>query len=165
MNNLIFYFQFVYYSNEELFELKKLISNCIPHAEAHLISNKDMLEKFGINNSIGRIIYIKKTDVNLSEYLNFNSLLEPITKVFNQLNLYLIQINNLFLNISMAQKYLKIQKDLNFFSNLNRIVLLNSFYLLNWMYMNMFHKKLCIISKNISLNSIYFNKIYNTDYL
>lgn len=165
MNNITFYFQFVYYSNEELFELKKLILNSIPNSTTHLISNKDMLEKFGINNSIGRIIYINKTDVSPSEYLNFFFSLEPIIKAYNQLNLFLIQVNSLFLNILMAQKYFKIQKDLNLYSNFNRIILLNSFYLLNWMYIDMFHKKLCIISKNISLNSIYFNKIYNTDYL
>ena len=165
MNNITFYFQFVYYSNDELFELKKLISSCIPNVKTHLISNKDMFERFGINNSIGRIIYIEKNDVSLSKYVDFYSLLEPIIKSYNQLNLFLIQINNLFLNIFMAQKYLKIQENLNLFANLNKIILLNSFYLLNWMYINMFHNKLSIISKNISLNSIYFNKIYSTDYL
>jgi|SRR5690606_22534895 len=165
MVNINFYFQFVHYSNEELSELKKFIKSNIPGSITHLISNKDMLDIYGISNSIGRIIYIRKTNFRISDSNEIFSLLDLVTKNYNQLNLFLIQVNDLFLNVSLAKKYLTNYLGLELYNNLNNIVLFNSLYLLNWLYINMFHKKLSIISNNIIINSISLNNVYSNDYI
>lgn len=165
MNDIIFYLQFVHYSNEELLELKKLIKDNIQGSSSHLISNRDMSEEYGIENSIGRIIFISNSNVQISESLGLFDLLEPIISKFDQLNLFLVRINGLFFNVNAAKRYMSLQDQLNLHSNYYDVVSFSKFYSLNWVFLDMFHLKSHIVFGNIKLNSISLNKIYNTEYI
>lgn len=165
MNNITFYFQFVHYSNKELLELKNLITDRMQGSISHLISNKNMNEKYNIKNSIGRIIFISNPNIKNSESLKLFDQLEPIVKKFDQLNLFLVQINDLFFNVDAAKKYLNLLIGHDIYSSYNNIILFSRLYLFSWIFLNMFHFKLNIIKHNIELNSMNLNKIYDIEYI
>lgn len=164
---MIFYFQFVHYSDKELVNIKDFIYNNFYDCECHLISNNYFLKNFNINNTIGKFLYINISNFNIN---NIDSLLHSINtlkKNFIQLNLFFVQMENLFISPIIFERFtilLKLFKNY-YINNFNMYInLLNFNYSLLWSRINLFHLKFYIISMFLNINNFFLKKSYLFNY-
>lgn len=161
---MIFYFQFVHYTDRELMDIKEFISNNFLNSKCHLISNNYFSKKFNITNTIGRYLYIDINDdnFNINNINNVLSLVSILKKTYSQLNLFIIQIKKLFISPLIFERFIVFLKSLNnnYITNFNLYVnVLNFNYSLLWSRINIFHLKFYIISMFFYVINFFSKKI------
>lgn len=158
MNNIIFYYQFVYYSDEQIEQIKKIICQNMDNTFVHLISNNIFNNLYNLKNTVGKIIYI---DTLIESLVNFNIISEKISiliKEFSQLNLFLIKINDLFYNISILKFLLRYMNNFEYLYSDKEYINVINFKIINNYSLFVYYK---IIYSNKYNNLLNSNKIFS----
>lgn len=162
-NSASFYLQFVHYSNNDIQELKSLIKDKLPLSVCHLVSNSSLSKLFKFNNLIGRFLYIS-TSTNILSMMETLNVLPIIKNKFNQLNLFYIRINYLFITHTI---FLRFIKKLDFYKNKmdSFHLILSNNYVLNWLRLSTYHTKYNYFIKFLYFNNTIFRKFYTLSYI